>query len=54
MNKGLLIGAFICALVEVVLTVLSIMLSSASIWLSFSSIVVGLSVPFLLFMSILK
>jgi hypothetical protein len=54
MNKGLLIGAFICALVEIVLTTLSIMLSPVSIWLSFSSIVVGLSVPFLLFMSILK
>ncbi len=54
MNNGLLIAAFICACVEIVISVLSILLPTVYIWMIFASIVVGLSVPFLLFLGLLK
>lgn len=54
MNNGLLIAAFVCSLIEIVVTLLSILLPNVFIWMNFASIVVGLSVPFLLFLGILK
>ncbi len=54
MNNGLLIAAFVCSLIEIVVTLLSILLPNVFVWMNFASIVVGLSVPFLLFLGILK
>ena len=54
MNNGLLIAAFVCACIEIIISLLSILLPTIYVWMSFASIVVGLSVPFLLFLGILK
>ncbi len=54
MKNGLLIAAFVCSLIEIIVTLLSILLPDVFVWMNFASIVVGLSVPFLLFLGILK